>query len=115
MCKFLIYHSEETNHPVAAFTLAVLVIFVNVLCEITNICYMLSLDKVEDVLTNFVAFKVLIEAQDFYAWQRGNFKIRQAVVPNPLIIIEDKARIYSVPSDENDSFSRARTTTCSRG
>lgn len=84
----------------SAFTLGVLVIIVNLLCEITNICYVLSLNSVEKVLANFVAFKVLIEAQDFYAWQRSNFRIRQAVVPNPLIIIEDKSRIYQVPDDD---------------
>lgn len=100
MIKFLVYHSEECNHPVSAFFLGVLVILVNVLCEITNICSVLSLSEVEAVLASFVGFSALFEAQDFYAWQRTNFKIRKAVVPNPLIIVEDPARIYSVPDEE---------------
>lgn len=101
MIKFLIYHSEECNHPMSAMSLGALVIIVNVMCEISNICYILSQKRVESVLANFVAFKALTETPDFYAWQRYNFKIRAKVVPNPLIIIEDPKRIYQVPEEDN--------------
>ena len=67
MCKFLIYHNEECSHPISAFVLSILVMSVNMLCEFTNICYVASQDRVADVIANFIAFRCLIEAQDFYA------------------------------------------------
>ena len=36
MTKYVIYHSEEFEHPKAAFLLGLGVVFVNMFCEITN-------------------------------------------------------------------------------
>ena len=60
MIKYVIYHSEEFEHPRSAFLLGFLVINVNILCEMTNLFYCLSQKRVTDVISKFVAFKILI-------------------------------------------------------
>lgn len=42
MCRFTVYHSDQIQHPIAAFMLGICVILVNCLCEVTNTFYTLS-------------------------------------------------------------------------
>jgi len=42
MCKFVIYNTEKTKHPVSAMCLGILVILVNMFCEATNLITSLS-------------------------------------------------------------------------
>lgn len=60
MTKYVIYHSEEFDHPRSAFLLGVLVVCVNILCETTNLFWSLSQTNVTGVISKFVAFKILI-------------------------------------------------------
>lgn len=60
MTKYVIYHSEEFDHPWSAFLLGVFVVFVNIFCELTNLFNSLSQTTVTDVISKFVAFKILI-------------------------------------------------------
>ena len=60
MMRYTVFHHDQLTHPVAAFTLGILVISVNCLCEITNTIFLLTQSSVEDVISKFVAFKVLI-------------------------------------------------------
>ena len=36
MCKFVVFHSEEFSNPIETFMLGLMIIFGNILCEITN-------------------------------------------------------------------------------
>ena len=60
MVKYVIYHGEEFDHPRSAFLLGVLVTIVNIMAEMTNIFNSLSQSSVTNVLSKFVAFKILI-------------------------------------------------------
>lgn len=66
MCKFVVYHSEEFGSPVAAFMMGLLLMCVNLLCAVTNMLESLKLDSVVKIISKFVAFKLLIQIQDFY-------------------------------------------------
>ena len=37
LLRYVIYHGEEFSHPISAFTLGLLVVLVNMYCEITNL------------------------------------------------------------------------------
>lgn len=60
MTKYVIYHSEEFDHPRSAFLLGVMVTLVNIFCEMTNLLYSLTQSSVTGVISKFVAFKILI-------------------------------------------------------
>lgn len=94
MCRFTVFHSDQLSHPTAAFMLGFIVIVVNILCEVTNTLYSLSKNTVSDVISKFVAFKILIQVQDYYNRQRANFSIRKEVTASPLVIIEDMTKIF---------------------
>ena len=94
MCRFTVFHYDQFQHPLAAFTLGLLVIFVNILCELTNTIYTLTQTSAIDVITKFIGFMCLIQSQDFYARQRANFSIKKEVGASPLIIIEDLSKIF---------------------
>lgn len=89
MTKYVIYHSEEFDHPISAFLLGVMVVFVNIFCEMTNLLYSLTQSSVTGVISKFVAFKILIQVQDYYNRSRANFRIRNAVNSFPLVIVTD--------------------------
>ena len=42
MCRFTVFHYDQFQHPLAAFCLGLGVIFVNILCEMTNTFYTLT-------------------------------------------------------------------------
>jgi hypothetical protein len=60
MIKFVIFHKEEVDNPNGAFFLGVLIVLVNILCAITNMLEAMQQSTVDEVLNNFVAFKLLI-------------------------------------------------------
>lgn len=94
MCRFTVFHSDQLSHPLAAFMLGIFVILVNILCEVTNTLYSLSKSTVSDVIAKFVAFKILIQVQDYYTRQRANFSIKKEVGASPLVIIEDMSKVF---------------------
>lgn len=61
MCKFAIFNSHEMTNPVAGFFLGVCVILVQFTCQASNIIVALEADKINVVLSKFVAFKLLME------------------------------------------------------
>lgn len=61
MCRFVIFHREEFDNPKGALGLGFVIVLVNVLCAITNMLLALSRDSVEDVISKFVSFKLLIQ------------------------------------------------------
>ena len=61
MCMFVVFHMEEFDNPSGAFILGVLLVLVNILGAVTNMLVALSKKSVEDVITKFVAFKLLIQ------------------------------------------------------
>lgn len=89
MIKYVIYHSEEFDHPHSAFMLGLLVVLVNMFCEVTNLFNSLSQSTVTGVISKFVAFKILIQVQDYYNRSRANFRIRGAVSSYPLVVVTD--------------------------
>ena len=62
MCRFTVYHSDQIQHPIAAFMLGIGVIFVNMLCELTNTFYTMSQVNVINVITKFIGFMCLIQS-----------------------------------------------------
>ena len=93
MCKFAVYHSEEFTNPVEVFVLGVLISLSNVLCEVTNAIETTSQDSVTSIVSKFVAFKILIQIQDYYLRQRQNLQVK-AAVKEPLIIKVDNDKIF---------------------
>ena len=61
MCMFVIFHYDEFDNPTGAFILGVLLVLVNILGAVTNMLIALSKETVEDVISKFVAFKLLIQ------------------------------------------------------
>lgn len=94
MCRYTVFHHDQLTHPTAAFMLGLLVILVNGLCEITNTLYLLTQDTVAEVISKFVAFRVLIQVNVFYNNQRINFPIKKEVAASPLVIVEDKSKVF---------------------
>ena len=93
MVKYVVYHSEEFDHPYSAFTLGVLVTFVSTVSELTNIYCTLSQKTITGVIGKFVAFTILVDIPEIYIKSRANFRIKKAVGANPLVIITEKERI----------------------
>lgn len=93
MCKFVVFHHEEFSNPVETFMLGIFIIIGNILCEITNAAETLSQRSVIELISKFVAFKLLIQIQDYYLRSRHNFAVKQAV-QDPLIIAADTAKIF---------------------
>lgn len=60
MCKYVVYHWEEFDNPIAAFLLGFLVANVNIFCAMANIMQSLSVKDVSTAIRKFVAFKILI-------------------------------------------------------
>ena len=60
MIKFVVYHSEEFNNPMAAFSLGMFIIMANVLCAVTNMAQSMKQTNVIAVISKFVGFKLLI-------------------------------------------------------
>ena len=100
MCKFVVFHSEEFEDALWAFLLGVLVTTSTVLVEFVNIINALHENTLTEVMTKFIAFKILIVVQDFYLRSRANFKVKAAVAEEPLVIITDMRKING-PFDEN--------------
>lgn len=75
MCKFVVYHSDEFNNPIMAYSLGMFLIIGNVICAVTNVAQSLKQTNVINVISKFVAFKLLIQIQDYYLRSRSNFSI----------------------------------------
>jgi hypothetical protein len=103
MCKYVCFHSSEFEEPGWAFFFGATVIWTNVNCEFVNILNALHQTTLTDVITRFIAFKVLITVQDFYLRSRANFKVKMAVVNDPLVIITDERKIYGPFTDDPNS------------
>lgn len=104
MMKYVVYHSEEFQRPSAAFLLGLMTLLTNCFCGVTNLIYSLTLNDVNTVIAKFVAFKILVQLQDYYLRQRSSFEIRQAVLQNPLIIKADQRKVYgSLQKDKSVS------------
>ena len=95
MCHFVVYHSEEFNNPMAAFSLGFLIITANVFCAITNMAQSFKQANALNVISNFVRFKLLIQIQDYYLRSKSNFPIKNSVLKEPLVIISDRKKIKS--------------------
>jgi len=97
MLKGVIYihddHELKLTHPEAGFFLGFMTIIVNFACQFSNMIGALTAKTVPDVLSKFVAFKLLINVQDYYKRSRANFKVAKAV-GNPMIIREDNSKRY---------------------
>ena len=106
MTKYVIYHSEEFDHPISAFLLGVLVIVVSTLCELTNLFKSLSQTKITDVISKFVAFRILVQTPEYYTRSRANFRIKGAVRANPLVIVTDSDRVLAL-SDQQSADSNS--------
>ena len=57
---FCVYHPEEFGNPIEAFFLGVMVCVGNILCELTNVLNTMNQKDVKNVITRYVAFKMLI-------------------------------------------------------
>ena len=105
MLKGVIYihddHEFKMTHSEAGFFLGVMTCMVNFACQFSNMIGALTARNVPEVLSKFVAFKLLINVQDYYKRSRANFKIAKAV-GNPIIIKEDNSMRYG--NRENDSM-----------
>ena len=71
-----------------------------VMRKIHNIFNSLSQTSVTTLLSKFVAFKILIQMQDYYSRSRANFNIRNAVAKNPLVIITDIDRVVGLCEED---------------
>ena len=80
-----------------------MVVWTNVCCEFVNILNALHQDSLTEVITRFIAFKVLITVQDYYLRSRANFKVKAAVLSDPLVIVTDERKIYGPFTDDPDS------------
>ena len=100
MCKFVCFHPFEFDEPGWAFFFGTCVMWTNVNCEFVNILNALHQSNLTDVITRFIAFKVLITVQDFYLRSRANFKVKMAVLADPLVIITDERKIFGPFTDE---------------
>ena len=60
MCKFVVFHSEEFEDAFWAFVLGVLVLTSTVLVEFVNIINALHENTLTEVMTKFIAFKILV-------------------------------------------------------
>lgn len=103
MLKAVIYihddHELKMTHSEAGFFLGVMTIAVNFACQFSNMIGALTATTVPIVLSKFVAFKLLINVQDYYKRSRANFKIAKAV-GNPIIIKEDNSKIYGMGKND---------------
>jgi len=102
MCKFVCFHPFEFEEPGWAFFFGSLVMWTNILCEFVNIINALHQHTLTEVITRFIAFKVLIAMQDFYMKSRANFKVKLAVVNDPLVIVTDERKIFGPFTGEGD-------------
>ena len=61
MIRFVTFHSEEFTNPIEVFLLGVLIMLSNVLCEFTNAYSSLSYTSIVQIISKYVAFKLLIQ------------------------------------------------------
>lgn len=101
MTKYVIYHSEEFDHPHSAFVLGVLVTVVSTICEMTNLINSLSQPDITKVIQKFVAFRILVQTPEYYTRCRDNFRIKGAVKANPLVIITEPDRVLGISEENN--------------
>jgi len=106
MCKFVVFHYDEFKNPILAFTLGIFIILSNIVCEFTNLVYILDQKSVEDVIRHFVAFKILIQMQDYYMRMRSNFRIKNAVSQHPLVVKVDLKKIFREKGDDDHILSK---------
>lgn len=72
-------------------------------CETTNLLNSLAQTTVTNVISKFVAFKILIQVQDYYNRSRANFRIRSAVSSYPLVIVVDIQKVLGQAKAEASS------------
>lgn len=84
-----------------------MVVLVNIFCEMTNLLYSLTQKDVTGVISKFVAFKILIQVQDYYNRSRANFRIRGAVNSYPLVIVSDINHVLGLANDKKNDDERA--------
>jgi hypothetical protein len=101
MCKFVVFHHEEFSNPTAVFILGFMVAVANIYVEVTNAWSTLSQDKIINIISKFVGFKVMVQIQDYYLRQRDNFPVKDAA-KEPLVIDEDPERIFGSNYDDQD-------------
>ena len=107
MIKFVVFHHEEFKNPMLAFSLGMIIVLVNIMCEITNLVYLGTQPNLDQVISKFVGFKILIQMQDYYMRQRASFRIKNAIDKNPLVIKTDLTKVFGDASTQsNDSKSK---------
>ena len=60
MMKYVVYHSDELENPVAAFFLGFMIFVVNAFAAATNTFMSMTYADVVTVINKFVGFKLLI-------------------------------------------------------
>jgi len=60
MIQYSLFHSEEFENPKWAFCLGIYIVLVNMACGMTNTLQTLTRTTIEDVISKYVAFKLLI-------------------------------------------------------
>lgn len=88
------------------FIFGCLVIFSNVLGQVTNAIILLKQTTVEGIISKFVTFKVLFQIQDYYLRTRGNFKVK-AAVGDPLECVPDPIKIFG--SKKKSKFTKKKS------
>lgn len=86
MMQYAIYQSDQFHNPNIALFLGFMVTITNVLAAATNSYNTMTQNSVIKVITKFVGFKLLIQIQDYYLKSRPNFKIKDIVAREPLVM-----------------------------
>ena len=68
---------------------------------------LLTQKTVIDVLNKVVAFRILLSIVDFYSRQRTNFRIKEAVLRNPLVINADEEKLFGKEARESRRSSKS--------
>ena len=84
MLKYVVYHYDEFTNPWAAYILGLLILTVNVFCNVTNLHQVLQRDQVPTIISGFIGNVIFIQVQQYYFKARSNFPIKKAIVKNPL-------------------------------
>lgn len=101
MCKYATFHRDEFQNPEAAFVLGVLIIIVNILIELNNLLNSLVQTTIKGVLSQFVAYNVLILIQDFYMKARKSFPVKAAVA-EPILIVGDLKKVFGKKEEKKN-------------
>lgn len=93
MCRFVVYHQEEFEHPYVIFSLGVMIQLVNMFCCLTNLYNSIFFKTVLDVVGKYVSFLIGIQVQDFYNKANRNMPGMGAIAKNAVKIHLDRTKV----------------------